>query len=196
MQYFGMPLGDYQTNCYLCWDEETKRCAIIDPGYEPETILAAIRARGLTPAMILLTHAHFDHVGAVRPLADLFGLSCWLCEKETALPESLSDGPVYYTDTYEDGDKIPLDSLRFTVLETPGHTPGSVCLRCGDLLFTGDTLFAGSCGRTDFPGGNGAAMHASLRRLAALPGDCTVLPGHGPATTLARERQFNPYMKG
>ena len=79
MQYFGMPLGDYQTNCYLCWDEETKRCAIIDPGYEPETILAAIRARGLTPAMILLTHAHFDHVGAVRPLADLFGLSCWLC---------------------------------------------------------------------------------------------------------------------
>ena len=115
---------------------------------------------------------------------------------ETALPESLSDGPVYYTDTYEDGNEIPLDSLRFTVLETPGHTPGSVCLRCGDLLFTGDTLFAGSCGRTDFPGGNGAAMRASLRRLAALPGDCTVLPGHGPATTLARERQFNPYMKG
>ena len=96
---------------------------------------------------------------------------------------------------YEDGDEISMDSITFRVLETPGHTPGSVCLLCGNLLFAGDTLFAGSCGRTDFPGGSWKAMLASLKRLSALPGDYTVLPGHGEASTLDQERQTNPYMK-
>lgn len=194
MKYEVLTLGAYQTNCYLCWDEQTKRCAILDPGYEPDTILRALDRLDLTAGMILLTHGHFDHVGAVRPLADALGVPVWICEKETALPKRLTAGELFYTDAYKDGDTVSLDGLRFSVLETPGHTPGSVCLRCGDLLFAGDTLFAGSCGRTDLPGGSMAQMTASLRRLGALPGDCTVLPGHGPASALSVERVSNPFL--
>ena len=196
MQYKALTLGDYQTNCYLCWDEATMRCAVIDPGYAPETILRALQSLGLTAAMILLTHAHFDHVGAVKPLAAACRVPVYLCEKDASLPEPLTAGPLLYTDTYAEGDEITLDALRFRILETPGHTPGSVCLRCGELLFTGDTLFAGSCGRTDFPGGSWEQMTDSLQKLAALPGDFTVLPGHGPASTLDRERRCNPYLRG
>ena len=195
MKYKTLPLGSYQTNCYLCWDEETRRCVIIDPGYTPEVVVQAMQALGLTAAMIFLTHGHFDHVGGVRPLYQALNIPVYLCEKDADLPEELTAGPLCYTAEYGEGDVIRLDSLSFEVLQTPGHTPGSVCLRCGDVLFSGDTLFSGSCGRTDFPGGSWQEMMASLKRLAALPGDCTVLPGHGPATTLEEERRFNPYMR-
>lgn len=195
MKYKTLPLGSYQTNCYLCWDEDTRRCVIIDPGYTPEVVVQAMQALGLTPAMIFLTHGHFDHVGGVRPLYQALNLPVYLCEKDAALPQELTAGPLCYTAEYGEGDTIQLDSLTFEVLQTPGHTPGSVCLRCGDVLFSGDTLFAGSCGRTDFPGGSWPEMMQSLKRLADLPGDCTVLPGHGPASTLEEERRFNPYMR-
>ena len=110
-------------------------------------------------------------------------------------PARASDGRLYYTDTYADGDTVEVGSLRFTVLETPGHTPGSVCLLCENVLFSGDTLFAGSCGRVDLAGGVPAQMGASLKRLAELPGNYAVLPGHGPATTLDAERADNPYLR-
>lgn len=196
MKYDILPLGDYQTNCYLCWDEETGHCAVIDPGYAPETILRALQLRKLTPRMILLTHGHFDHVGAVPALYTALHVPVYLCEKELTLPAELTCGqPLFYTDVYGEGDTVPLQDLRFTVLETPGHTPGSVCLQCGDLLFTGDTLFAGACGRTDFPGGSWQDMLKSLHRLSDLPGNPTVLPGHGPASSLDTEREQNAYMR-
>ena len=111
------------------------------------------------------------------------------------LPEYLTDGKLYYTDGYDEGDTVTVGKLTFTVLHTPGHTPGSVCLRCEDALFSGDTLFAGSCGRTDFSGGSGAEMCKSLRRLAQIPDDLAVYPGHGEATTLAREKRENLYLR-
>ena len=110
------------------------------------------------------------------------------------MPPQLTAGRLYYTDTYQDGDKLTLAGTGFTVLRTPGHTPGSVCLLAEDVMFSGDTLFAGSCGRTDLPGGNASRMKASLARIAALEGDYRVLPGHGGVTTLEHERQNNPYL--
>ena len=185
-----LTLGDYQTNCYLVSDG-AGNTAVIDPGYEPQTILARLQAEHLHPCAILLTHGHFDHVGGVKALAEAAHLPVWLNEKELTLPPSLTDGPLYYTNGYGEGDTVRVGELEFSVLETPGHTPGSVCLRCSDVLFSGDTLFAGSCGRTDFPGGSETDMKASLHRLSQLPGPLTVCPGHGPTTTLEREHVFN-----
>ena len=193
MKIFTMPLGDYQTNCYLVWDEE-KNCAVIDPGYEAERILAKLQTEGLTLRAVLLTHGHFDHVGAVKALAEKTGASVWLNEKELNLPPFLTAGSLYYTDGYAEGDLVTVGALNFSVLETPGHTKGSVCLRCGDALFTGDTLFAGSCGRTDL-GGSWQEMEQSLRRLRQISENLQVFPGHGPASTLDAERRSNPYFR-
>ena len=194
MPYDVLPLGPLETNCWLCWDEATRGCAVIDPGAEPEKLVRALQEKDLHPKAILLTHAHFDHVGAAAPLARALNLPVYVHEADTALPERLTGGPLCFTAEYAEGDTVTVDDLRFEVLETPGHTMGSVCLRCGALLFTGDTLFAGACGRTDL-GGSAAAMGASLCRLALLPGDYAVLPGHGPASTLDLERRTNPYLR-
>lgn len=191
-----LTLGDYATNCYILWKDGESRCLLIDPGYEPEEIWKNLRALGLTLDAILLTHGHFDHVGAVRPLAEATGCAVYLCEKDLSLPEGLTAGPLYNTDSYEDGETLTLAGLTFRVMETPGHTPGSVCLLFGKQLFSGDTLFAGSCGRIDFTGGDGRQMELSLARLRALAGDFRVYPGHGPETTLEQERRTNPYLKG
>lgn len=190
-----LPLGSYQTNCYIAWGENADSCIVIDPGYEPETVLAEIKARGKEIAAILLTHGHFDHVGGVRWLMMETDCAVYLHQNELALPESFTDGPLIYTATYDEGDVLDLAGLSLRVLHTPGHTPGSVCLMAEDTIFSGDTLFMDSCGRTDFPGGSMADMRRSLQRLAAFPGDYQVLPGHGPATTLAEERKYNPYLR-
>lgn len=195
MNLLTFPLGDYQTNCYVLWSEDDHRCLVIDPGYESPALVQELARRNLTPEAILLTHGHFDHVGGVQSLADRFGCRVYLHAQEAALPEGLTAGPLHYTDTYGEGDQLTLAGLTFSVLHTPGHTSGSVCLWFPEAIFAGDTLFAGSCGRTDL-GGSWAEMLASLRRLKELPGDYAVYPGHGPATTLARERAFNPYLRG
>ena len=188
-----LPLGSYQTNCYIVWEKDA--CVVIDPGYEPEIVLAETAQRGLTIAGILLTHGHFDHVGGVRFLAERLNCPIYIHAAELSLPESFTDGPLVYTKNYAEGDEVTLAGLTFRVLHTPGHTPGSVCLATEDAVFSGDTLFMDSCGRTDFPGGDDVQMHKSLRRLAGLQGEFQVLPGHGPATTLSQERKYNPYLQ-
>lgn len=194
MNYITLPLGDYQTNCYLVYDDN-KSCAVIDPGYEAETILRKAQQEGLSIRAILLTHGHFDHVGAVKAIARKTGCVVWLHEKELLLPPFLSAGELYHTDFYAgDGSTVTVGDLSFEVLETPGHTMGSVCLKCEKVIFSGDTLFSGSCGRTDL-GGSMSMILMSLKRLASLPGDFTVCPGHGEATTLDNERRYNPYMR-
>lgn len=189
-----LPLGDYQTNCYIVHEENSTDCLIIDPGYEPEIISSYLEEKSLTPEAILLTHCHFDHVGAVKDLAAQYDCKVFLDKKELAMPPMLTNGPLYYTDGYGDGDTLTLAGIPIQVLETPGHTPGSVCLIMEDTLFSGDSLFAGSCGRTDLPCGDARAMRDSLRRLAALSENYRVCPGHGPSSTLNREKKTNPYL--
>ena len=189
-----MPLGAYQTNCYILWGEGSESCVVIDPGFEPETVLRKLKSLGKSVEAILLTHGHFDHVGAVKEIAAETGCRVYLCPADLSMPAMLTAGPLYYTDTYSEGDRLQLAGLSLRILHTPGHTQGSVCIACEDALFSGDTLFEGSCGRTDLPGGNYAQILQSLKRLSALD-DCKVYPGHGPATTLAEEKKYNPYMQ-
>ena len=190
-----LPLGAYQTNCYMVWDENSNTCVVIDPGYEAETVLAEAKRLGKTIEAILLTHCHFDHVGAVKDIAAETDCKVYLCEADLSMPPQLTAGTLYYTDLYGEGDVLKLAGLSFKVLHTPGHTPGSVCLQCEDAMFSGDTLFWGSCGRTDLPGGSWATIQKSLKRLAAISGDFKVYPGHGDSTQLSFERKMNPYMQ-
>ena len=189
-----LTLGAYQTNCYIIHDKKSASCCVIDPGYTPEKVLSEVKALGLTVEAILLTHGHFDHVGGVRDLAAETDCRVYIHPDDLSMPPRLTAGPIYYTDTYGEGDTVTEAGLSFRVLHTPGHTPGSVCLRLGNDLFCGDTLFAGSCGRTDLPGGNMGAMRASLKRLAAIPENLSVHPGHGPGSTLDEEKKYNPYL--
>lgn len=194
MKIMSLELGDYGTNCYIVYDENTKNAVVIDPGAEAEYIMKYVDKEGLAVKLILLTHGHFDHTGAVDELRSLTGAEVWVHENDNKdrLGKIDLSG---YAKYFDEGDEIKLDSLSFKVLNTPGHTPGSCVFIADGVIFAGDTLFAGSCGRTDFPGGSWEQMLASLKRLSGLDGDYTVLPGHMGATTLSRERATNPYMR-
>ncbi len=188
-------LGGYQTNCFVLRHGENRSCCIIDPGACPELLLAHLDKEGLALEAILLTHGHFDHVGGVRELAAETGCKVYIHAADLALPPMITAGKLYYTDTYAQGDTLELAGLRISVRHTPGHTPGSVCLMVADCIFSGDTLFAGSCGRTDLPGGSWETICASLKSLAGLQEDYRVFPGHGESTTLAQEKRYNPYLR-
>ena len=194
LQIHALTLGAYQVNCYIIHDEKSPSCCVIDPGYEADTILDKLTELGLSLEAILLTHGHFDHVGAVRQLAADTDCQVYLCAEDVTMPAQLTAGPLYYTNTYAEGTKLRLAGLDISVLHTPGHTPGSVCLLVEDTLFSGDTLFAGSCGRTDLPGGSWTQMQASLKRLSEIEANLWVLPGHGESTMLASEKKYNPYL--
>ena len=196
MKMITLPLGALETNCYVVYDEASRVCALIDPGAMPQVVLDTLAKNDLTLQKILLTHAHFDHTGALRALHEKFpDVPIYVNAQDTDETLNMSRWNLVYTDTFLDGDEISMPPLTFRVLATPGHTRGSSCLICGDTIFSGDTLFEGCCGRTDLPGGNTDQMMASLRRLAELPGDYHVLPGHGGDTTLERERRTNYYMR-
>lgn len=204
MQIIRLPVGMLQANCYLV-AEAGGDAVVIDPGAEAERIIEAVRSRDLKVKHILLTHVHFDHMQAAADVAAATGADIlapegdWpaLTDPQLSLCHMMPGGgsqTLSAAGKLRDGEVVEAGKLRLTVLHTPGHTPGSCCFLCGDVLFTGDTLFRGSVGRTDFPGGSYDALKRSLDRLAALPGDYTLLPGHDDATTLAEERAGNPYM--
>ena len=192
-----MQVGPLGTNCYLLEDEHTRAAAVIDPGGDGARIEAQLRADGAELKRILLTHAHFDHTGGVAELhAAHPHVPVFLHPADASRLGSDVFPPIGApTVPYGDGDVVKLGDLDIQVLHTPGHTPGGVCLLVGDALFTGDTLFQGSMGRIDFEGGSYEDIMASLARLAHLPGDFRVLPGHMDASTLERERKTNYYIR-
>jgi len=205
-----LPVGFLQCNCHVVGDPETHEAVVIDPGDEPDAILAALRRHNLMVKAILITHAHPDHVGGAAKLKQATGAAVlmhpddrWLLDNVAmqcaafgfpAPPAVQMDG------TLQPGDDIRWGaSLRAQVLHTPGHTPGSSCLYLPDhkILFAGDTLFAGSIGRTDLWGGSYDAILRSIRsQLLPLDPDTVVFPGHGPHTTLAEEKDSNPFLRG
>lgn len=188
-----LTLGLFQVNCYIVCKEGSDRCVVIDPGYDAKKILAFLEEKTLHLDAILLTHGHFDHVGAVKDLAADTDCKVFVHELEHTMPHTITAGKLYATDGY--ADQISVAGMDISVLHTPGHTPGSVCLIIEDAMFSGDTLFAGSCGRTDLPGGDWATIQNSLRSLKELCADYRVFPGHGESTTLIQEKQLNPYMR-
>ena len=197
-------LGELDTNCYVVWDDN-RVAMVIDPADEANEILSVIEAEQLSVAAVVLTHVHFDHLLAAEEVCATTGAPlCVGRGDEDALSDSIRNlsGVFQMCPPVElkadkllaDGDVLPIGDTSFTVLETPGHTPGCICLMGEGVLFAGDTLFYDSIGRVDFPGSDVSAMLTSLRRLATLPSDLTVYSGHGPATTIGREVTRNPYM--
>lgn len=199
MQIHSLQVGPIGTNCYLLCDEEAGVCAVIDPGGEAGRIRTAVENTGCKPCGIFLTHGHYDHTGAADELRTYWPeIPVYLnrrdCYEGDAYALQLFPRLAGEVRDYDEGDTLTVGDLTVTVLATPGHSEGSVTLRCGDVLFCGDTLFAGSCGRTDFLGGSMHKMMASLRRLGGLEGDLKVYPGHMEPSTLDRERRWNPYL--
>jgi len=196
-------LGPFQANCYLLGDEESRVCAVIDPGWDAPKVLEEAREAGYEIKSILLTHGHFDHVNGVPGLLEAIpGLPVYLHRADTTDKPRKSDYDLFCSLSiipgcifWDEGDKVQVGGLTVEVLRTPGHTEGSVTLKVEDALFTGDTLFCMSCGRTDLEGGDKAALDRSLRRLYELEGEYRVFPGHAGASTLSREREHNPYIR-
>lgn len=206
MNIYTASVGMIETNCYMLCSEQGN-CAVIDPGDDAGIILRQIHAHSLTPKMILFTHGHYDHIGAADELKKALGENLptyihqaddeMIRDAEKNLSTAILAGRGFTTTAdhfLKNGDVLSLDELTIRVIATPGHTKGGVSYQVENVLFTGDTLFAGSVGRTDLYGGSFMDISASVRRLAALPGDYKVLPGHGPASTLENERRGNPYL--
>ena len=205
MQIQQYVLGPFATNCFRVTGDQAGACVLIDPADSGEALVHRLEADGLTPVAVLLTHGHYDHILAVPALQKRWPelpVYCHVLDRPAALVE-YDMGQAFPTVSafsnllpLEDGQTIELMGIPFRVLHTPGHTPGSVCFIAGNCLFSGDTLFYRSIGRTDFEGGDVMQMAASLKKLAALPGDYDVLPGHEDLTRLSDERRLNPYLNG
>ena len=199
-------LGELASNCYIQSVGEN-RCVIVDIGEGAPILLRHLEQSGLTPSAILLTHGHYDHIAGVEQIRKAYHVPVYihqldapmLTDSAANLGDWLSRLPfqkVQEWNTVEDGEKLTFGEAEFTVLHTPGHTGGSVCWQCAEMLYTGDTLFHMSRGRTDFPGGSDAQMLESFRRLKQLENDYRVLPGHNDESTLSFEKAHNPTMRG
>ncbi len=201
-----LEVGPLQVNCYVVGCESTREAAVVDPGDEAGRIAALLAERGLRLKAIILTHAHFDHLGAARALRERTGAEVILGEGEAPLLGRLAEQAARFgmpavdhpgqVRTVAGGEVVTVGTLRFEVIATPGHSPGgiSLYLREAGVVFSGDTLFWGSVGRTDLPGSDHAALLRSLRSaLGALPDQTRVLPGHAEETTIGLEREQNPF---
>ena len=190
--------GEIQENCYIVIDESTKKAFIVDPGDEGSKIADVIDSLGIKLEYLLLTHGHFDHVGAVEYIADKYNVPFYISEVDEKWSVKVPSlfGKLRKADGYlKDGDSIAFGDNNIKVIETPGHTEGGICFLIDDILLTGDTLFRTSIGRTDFPGGNFKDIIASIKnKLLGLGDDITVYPGHGPSSTIAFEKERNPYL--
>ena len=191
-------VGPIGTNCYILEDDQTNLAAVIDPGDEPELIQEALEKEGVEVRYLLLTHGHYDHTTAVPALHRVYPQADIYIHQADANGAGSTlfplAGEVDDLKLYDEGDVIRLGDHEIQVLHTPGHSPGSVTLKVEDVLFTGDTLFAGSCGRTDLRGGSYEQIMQSLKRLGELQGDFHVCPGHEATSTLERERRSNPFL--
>ena len=191
-------VGPIGTNCDILEDDQTNLAAVIDPGDEPELIQEALEKEGVEVRYLLLTHGHYDHTTAVPALHRVYPQADIYIHQADANGAGSTlfplAGEVDDLKLYDEGDVIRLGDHEIQVLHTPGHSPGSVTLKVEDVLFTGDTLFAGSCGRTDLRGGSYEQIMQSLKRLGELKGDFHVCPGHEATSTLERERRSNPFL--
>jgi len=203
-EYKVITVGELEVNCYLIYSNGSGKCFIVDPGDESGKIINAVNELDLNPEAVILTHAHIDHCGGISSVLSEFNIPLLMHKEDLpvlnssinkeiseALGLQMSPQPDKY---FSDGEAIKCDGITIKIIHTPGHTPGSVCLKVDGLLFTGDTLFAGSIGRTDLPGGDFKTIQSSLDKLRALPPEIIILPGHGNSTTLKREIDFNPFM--
>jgi len=208
MKIVPIPNGVFAENCYLIVDEQAKQCAVVDPGEEAGLILHKIEETGSTLVGIWLTHAHLDHVVGVARVAEDTGVPVWLHPGDRplydAVPQQagafgLAPPPDLPAPNREmvHGEQLTVGQLRFEIRHAPGHSPGSVCLIGHGVAFSGDVLFAGSIGRTDLPGGDFETLISSIEReLLSLPDETIVYSGHGPETTIGRERRTNPFLTG
>lgn len=206
MQVTKLVLGALASNCYIAETGEN-RCVLVDIGEGAPVLLRHLELHQLIPCAILLTHGHYDHIAGVEQVREKYQIPVYIHSQDASmltdsaanLGDWLSDTPfqpVQEWQTVEDGDTLTFGDAAFIVLHTPGHTPGSICWQCEDILLTGDTLFRLSRGRTDFPGGSDAQMLESFRRLKQLEPDYRVLPGHNEESTLSFEKAHNPTMRG
>ena len=199
-------VGAFQENCYLVADGESDALAVVDPGSEPEKIIAAIEDTGRTPEAIWVTHAHVDHIGAIAAVKRKWDVPIWLHPDGEPLYRVGGRQAQLYGIPYEEpptpdrefreGENLKLGSLELSVMHVPGHAPGHVLIHGYGNALVGDCLFAGSIGRTDLPFSNPVQLEASLKRIAALPPETVVYPGHGDATTIGEERSSNPFLNG
>lgn len=199
-------VGWFAANCYIVGCPATKEAMVIDPGDEPERILEAVDRLGVSVRCLVNTHGHADHIGADREVKDATGAPLYIHRLDAPLLADPSRNlsawagdplpPVAPGRLLEDGDVIEVGEMSFRVIHTPGHTPGGICLATDGVVFSGDTLFAGSVGRTDFPGGSHAALVRSIKeKLLTLPDDTVVYPGHGASTTIGQEKAHNPFLQ-
>lgn len=198
-------VGQLDVNCYIISDDSNSGTLIVDPGDEPEKIIEFIDATGLQPKYILFTHAHYDHVCAAKELHNQYNAIIVMHEREIItyrMTEQLCIPWGYDHEDFpepesivKDGDTISVGTISFKVIHTPGHTPGSICILGENTLFSGDTLFKGSVGRTDLPGGDFWLLSQSLKKLTLLPPETRVLCGHEGETTIAEEMRDNPFLK-